>query len=79
MTGSTVPDYEQVISDIEEKERIAFTVSTEGWHRSTNTTPVPGTGNKTIDTIQQPGSEEQDHHPAQTKQDSAMTRAFKHK
>ena len=39
-TGSTVPYYEQVINDIDEQERIALTTSLEGWHRSTNTTPV---------------------------------------
>ena len=40
-TGSTIPYYEQVINDIEKQERIAFNATTEWWHRSTNTTPVP--------------------------------------
>ena len=40
-TGSPILYYEQVINDTEEQERIAFATSTEGWHRSTNTTPVP--------------------------------------
>ena len=39
--GSMIPYYEQVINDIEEQERAALTGTTEGWHRSTNTTPVP--------------------------------------
>ena len=106
-TGSMIPYYEQVINDMEEQVRIAFATTTEGWHRSTNTTPVPDvdfqlddsqseptqetlnsaqviivpntlspeslvqdTGNNTTNAIQEPGSEEQDHAPAQTEQDS---------
>ena len=89
------------MSKLEEQERIALATSTEGWHRSTNTTPVPDvdfqlegsqgehtqetlnaaqvftvpdtpsleslfqdTSKKTIDAIQEPGSEEQDQLPA---------------
>ena len=108
-TGSTIFYYEQVINDIEEQERVAFATTTEGWHRSTNTTPVPDvdfqledspgentlsleslvqdTGNDTINAIQEPGSDEQDHLSIQTAQDSADniitvstgTRTFKHR
>ena len=44
-----IPYYEQVINDIEEQERIALATTTEGWYRSTNTTPVPDVDFKSKD------------------------------